>query len=62
MLKGIVVGILLMLGLVGYGVIDTAQVEDAGLRVKSGINSAANWVKEQTEPSMTDKMVDRLSN
>jgi len=56
MFKGMILGALIVVGLVGYGVIDTAQVEDAGLRVKSGINSAADWVKEQTEPSMVDKL------
>lgn len=56
MFKGIILGALIVVGLVGYGVIDTQQVEDAGLRVKSGINSAANWVKEQTEPSIVDKI------
>jgi hypothetical protein len=45
-----------MVGLVGYGVIDTEQVEDWGLRVKSGINSTAEWVKDQTEPSLVDKV------
>ena len=57
MFKGMILGALIVVGLVGYGVIDTAQVEDWGLRVKSGINSAADWVKEQTEPSMTEKVL-----
>lgn len=56
MFKGMILGALIMVGLVGYGVIDTEQVEDWGLRVKSGINSTAEWVKDQTEPSLVDKV------
>lgn len=54
-------GALVVVALVGYGVIDTRQIEDAGLRVKTGINSAAEWVKEKTEPTMAEKLVDKVS-
>lgn len=48
MIKGIIVGALLVVGLVGYGVIDTQQVENAGERVKNGVNTIARTVDEAT--------------
>lgn len=57
MIKGMILGVLIMLGLVGYGVIDTGQIQTAGLHVKTGVNNAANWVKEKTEPSLVDRVV-----
>lgn len=50
MLK-ILLGAAIVVGLVGYGVITPETVEDAGARMKQGINNGAAWVKEQTEPS-----------
>ena len=48
MIKGILIGALLVVGLVGYGVIDTRDVEDAGSRVKNGVNYMAQKVDEAT--------------
>jgi len=48
MIKGIIVGALLVVGLVGYGVITTDDVEIAGERVKNGVNSLARSVDEAT--------------
>jgi hypothetical protein len=42
-------GALIMVGLVGYGVITTDHIEEAGERVKNGVNNAATWVKDNTE-------------
>ena len=43
-------GILVMIALVGYGVIDTDQVKAWGDVVVSWINGGANFVKEATDP------------
>ena len=48
MIKGIIVGALLVVGLVGYGVVTTQDVENAGERVKNGVNYIAKTVDEAT--------------
>lgn len=48
MIKGIIVGALLVVGLVGYGVVTTTDVEQAGERVKNGVNYIARTVDEAT--------------
>lgn len=48
MIKGIIIGALLVVGLVGYGVINTNDVENAGNRVKNGVNFLAQQVDEAT--------------
>ena len=57
MIKGMILGVLVMLGMVGYGVIDTDDIQTAGLHVKTGVNNAAQWVKEKTEPSIVERVV-----
>tara|TARA_B100000902_G_C27116891_1_gene816570 strand:+ start:391 stop:540 length:150 start_codon:yes stop_codon:yes gene_type:complete len=49
MIKGMILGIVLMLGLVGYGVIDTGTIESAGERIKNGVNFVAKSVDEATQ-------------
>ena len=48
MFKGIILGALIVVGLVGYGVITTQDVEIAGERVKNGVNYIAKSVDEAT--------------
>lgn len=59
MLK-ILLGAAIVVGLVGYGIITPETVEDAGARMKAGINNGAAWVKEQTDPSALDQAKDLL--
>jgi|TARA_B100001093_G_scaffold47059_1_gene40017 hypothetical protein len=49
MIKGILIGALLVVGLVGYGILDTSTIESAGARVKNGVNSIAKTVDEATK-------------
>jgi len=49
MIKGIIVGVLLTLGLVGYGVVTSSDIEQAGERVKNGVNTIARTVDEATK-------------
>jgi len=48
MIKGLILGALLTVGLVGYGVVTTQDVEMAGERVKNGVNYIAKSVDEAT--------------
>lgn len=48
MIKGIIVGALIVVGLVGYGVVTTQDVEMAGERVKNGVNYVAKSIDEAT--------------
>lgn len=48
MFKGIILGALIVVGLVGYGVFTPQDVEDAGERVKNGVNYIAKSVDEAT--------------
>lgn len=59
MLK-ILLGAAIVVGLVGYGIITPETVEDAGARMKAGVNNTAAWVKEQTEPSALDQAKELL--
>lgn len=52
----ILLGAAIVVGLVGYGVITPETVEDAGARMKQGINNGAAWVKEQTEPTIEERV------
>jgi len=53
-------GMLVMIALVGYGVIDTDQVQSWGDTVVSWINGGANYIKEATEPSLTDQALEKI--
>ena len=48
MIKGIIIGALLTVGLVGYGVFTPSDIERAGERVKNGVNNLAQRVDEAT--------------
>ena len=48
MIKGIILGALITVGLVGYGVVGTSEIEDAGVRVKNGVNYVAKQLDEAT--------------
>lgn len=48
MIKGIILGALIVVGLVGYGVVTTQDVEMAGERVKNGVNYVAKSIDEAT--------------
>lgn len=48
MIKGILVGVVLTIGLVGYGVIDTDTIELGGERLKNGVNTLAQTIDEAT--------------
>ena len=49
MFKGIILGALITVGLVGYGVVNTGDVEMAGDRVKNGVNFVAKKLDEATK-------------
>lgn len=59
MLK-MILGGLIVVGLVGYGIVTTDDIEAAGSTVKNTVNASAVWVKEQTEPSVLDQAKDLL--
>ena len=48
MIKGIILGALLVVGLVGYGVLTPDDVENYGERVKNGVNTLARSIDEAT--------------
>lgn len=54
-------GAAIVIALVGYGVLTPETLEDAGARMKQGINNGASWIKEKTEPnSALDELTSRL--
>jgi xanthosine utilization system XapX-like protein len=59
MLK-VLFGAAIVVALVGYGVLTPETLEDAGARMKAGINNSAAWVKEKTEPDVLDELKSRL--
>lgn len=59
MLK-MLLGAAIVVGLVGYGVITTDDIEAAGNTVKNTVNAGAAWVKEQTDPSALDQAKELL--
>ena len=48
MIKGIIIGAVLVIALVGYGIVDTSTVEHAGTQVKNAVNYLAASVDEAT--------------
>jgi len=48
-------GAAIVVALVGYGVLTPETLEDAGARMKTGINNGAAWVKERTDPSLVEQ-------
>jgi len=61
MLK-MLIGAAIVVALVGYGVLTPETLEDAGQRMKQGINNGASWIKEKTEPDMLDQIKDKIDN
>jgi hypothetical protein len=49
-------GAAVVVALVGYGVVTPDTLEDAGARMKTGINNGAAWVKEQTDPTLEQRL------
>jgi len=56
----VLLGAAIVVALVGYGVLTPETLEDAGQRMKTGINNGASWVKEQTEPNTLDELANKL--
>jgi hypothetical protein len=52
----ILLGAAIVVALVGYGVLTPETLEDAGARMKTGINNGAAWVKEQTDPTLEQRV------
>ena len=52
----ILLGAAIVVALVGYGVVTPGTIEDAGARLKTGVNNTASWVVEKTEPSSLDNV------
>jgi len=61
MLK-MLIGAAIVVALVGYGVLTPETLEDAGARMKQGINNGASWIKEKTDPDMLDQIKDKIDN
>lgn len=53
-------GAAIVIALVGYGVITPDTLEDAGDKMKQGINNGASWIKEKTDPDTYEKVKDIL--
>lgn len=58
----ILLGAAIVVALVGYGVLTPETLEDAGARMKTGINNGAAWVKEQTDPSTLERAQGLINN
>lgn len=55
-------GAAVVVALVGYGILTPETLEDAGARMKQGINNGAAWVKEKTDPSAVEKTQEFFKN
>jgi len=55
-------GAAIVVALVGYGVLTPETLEDAGARMKTGINNGAAWVKEQTDPTVLERAEGIIKN
>lgn len=53
-----ILGATVVVGLVGYGVISTKDIETAGAHVRTGVNNTASWVKEKTDPTLAQQVTD----
>ena len=56
----ILIGAAIVVALVGYGILTPETLEDAGQRMKQGINNGASWIKEKTDPDMLDQIKDKI--
>ena len=61
MLK-MLIGAAIVVALVGYGILTPETLENAGARMKQGINNGASWIKENTEPSTLDQIKSQLND
>ena len=52
----ILLGAAIVVALVGYGVITPETLDEAGARMKQGINNGAAWVKENTDPTLEERV------
>ena len=55
------IGAAIVVALVGYGILTPETLEDAGQRMKTGINNGASWIKEKTEPNALEDLTKRLN-
>ena len=55
------IGAAIVVALVGYGILTPETLEDAGARMKQGINNGASWIKEKTEPNTLEELKERLN-
>ena len=58
----ILIGAAIVVALVGYGILTPETLEDAGQRMKQGINDGASWIKEKTDPDVLDQIKDKINN
>ena len=49
-------GAAVVVALVGYGVITPDTLDEAGARMKAGINNGAAWVKANTDPTLEERV------
>lgn len=49
-------GAAIVVALVGYGVLTPDTLDEAGQRMKAGINNGASWLKDNTEPTVEEKL------
>tara|TARA_B110000503_G_scaffold141916_1_gene236995 strand:- start:2191 stop:2373 length:183 start_codon:yes stop_codon:yes gene_type:complete len=54
------IGAGIVVALVGYGIITPGVLEDAGARMKTGVNNGAAWVVDKTDPSYVDQAKEML--
>jgi len=54
------IGAAIVVALVGYGILTPETLEDAGARMKQGINNGAAWVKEKTDPDSIEQLKEKL--
>ena len=55
-------GAAIVVALVGYGILTPETLEDAGARMKQGINNGAAWVKENTDPTVQERVAGLIKN
>jgi len=55
-------GAAIVVALVGYGVLTPDTLEDAGARMMQGINNGAAWVKDNTDPTVEQRLEGLIKN
>lgn len=56
----ILLGAAIVIALVGYGIVTPDTIDEAGARMKAGINNSAAWVKEKTDPDLIDQVKEKV--